>query len=135
MSATENHEVEKLVRMVKSESMVKGLIFGEDYYSTVNIMPHLLIDLKRFVVVGDGDGEGNHVYRVVSLVSKPWLNFVYEFLDGSKAVKQVHRAGRTMYSIKCPVSGCDYHSFDMDQHLIGKEHGEPWRIEDARFYR
>ena len=46
--------IEKLVRMVKSESMVKGLIFGEDYYSTVNIMPHMLTDLKRFVVDGDG---------------------------------------------------------------------------------
>ena len=54
VSATENHEVEKLVRMVKSESMVKGLIFGEDYYSTVNIMPHMLSDLKRFCADGDG---------------------------------------------------------------------------------
>ena len=79
--------------------------------------------------------EGNHVYHVISLVSKPCLNFVYEFLGGSKAVKQLHRAGRMMYSIKCPMSGCDYHSFYVDQNLTGKSHSEPWRVENARFYR
>ena len=44
--------------------------------------------------------EGNHVYHVRSLLSKPCLNFVYKYLGGSKAVKQMYRAERTMYGVK-----------------------------------
>ena len=34
---------------------------------------------------------------------------------------------------KVPVSGCGYHSFAVDEHLTGKSHGEPWRVEDSLF--
>ncbi|XP_057295907.1 uncharacterized protein LOC130624337 [Hydractinia symbiolongicarpus] len=50
----EMHEVEKLVKLVKNKGIVYNICFEKDRYSAMNIMPHMLTDLKRFCVDDDG---------------------------------------------------------------------------------
>ena len=69
--ATQNsHEVQKLVGLIKSYSMLQILTFGEYYYSAFSIMPHMKVDLKRFCVDLKGIFTVDTTFQ---LADKLWL--------------------------------------------------------------